>query len=137
MSIYCKGVRRAVPVLSQGETDILVEIIDNDFRPMYAIIVLAEVHQMPDLLPVRFIAILIEFEPSDFLRVVTEYRVPCCTLFPRCQLSRLRLAQEVNDIDLEKSWIQSQRRLGGIFKLTFCLVCHAGGSFGSLAVYTI
>lgn len=53
-------------------------------------------------IPIGFISILIKFKPSDFLSIMAKDWIACCTLLSRCQLARRRLAQEVNDVDLQR-----------------------------------
>ena len=84
---------------------------------------------------IGLISVFSKFGPGDLGAIVAEARGVGGTVFPRSDLLSV-LTLEVDNIDLEKS----DHFLGRItlctIGLTFCLVCHAGGSSGSNVVYT-
>ncbi len=115
---YSQRIWGPVPVLSEGVSNIHFQIVDDNLGS------------------VALVAILVEFEPGDFITLVTENGTVNSALFTRRQLAWLLLASNINNVDLS-----SQDELctftKTVTKHTFCFVCHASGSCGSLVVYTI
>jgi len=83
---------------------------------------------------IRLIPVFSELGPSDLGAIVTEDRSVCGTVFPRGDLLSI-LAVETDDVDLGTPNQSSSTKPEPI-RLTFCLVCHAGGRSGSNVVYT-
>ena len=82
---------------------------------------------------VGLVPVLSKFSPSDLGTTITEDRGVGGTMFPRGNLLAV-FALEIDDVDLRTQLVTSMGP--GLLGLTFCLVCHAGGSSGSNAVYT-
>lgn len=83
---------------------------------------------------VRLISVFSKFGPSDFGAIVAKDRGVGGTMFPRSDLPSV-LSLEVDNVDLER-FNHFPKHGFGMTGLTFCLVCHAGGSSGSNVVYT-
>ena len=108
--------RRAVPLLRQREPHVLLKIVDHD------------------LAAVGLVAVLVELDPRHLVSLCIEDRRVRRALLARRELSGLRLAVQADDVYLRRRLVDIECEDAG---RTFCLVCHAGESSGSLVVYTM
>ena len=83
---------------------------------------------------ISLVPVLSKLSPSDLSAIVAEDRGMGSTVFPRGDFLAV-LALEIDNINLDiQSAVKHEGQ--GPLNLTFCLVCHAGGSSGSNVVYT-
>lgn len=86
------------------------------------------------IIPVGLVTILIELSPCDLVTCSVEHRLVRSPLLARGELLGRRFAVDIHEVDLLGTGLSPGRSSSQLDTLTFCLVCHAGGSFGSFAV---